>query len=88
MGLLFGPSSFGILLAAGRVGGGWGIANERRWGYQLAVAVAVLPFLLFLDLSHLADHLISTLLVFAFDILLLALLLHPQSRSYQKIWFR
>jgi hypothetical protein len=88
LGLLFGPSSLGILLSAGRVAAGWGCANERRWGYQLAVGVAVLPFVLFLSIADLTDNLISTLFVFAFDILLLALLLHQQSRSYQKIWFR
>jgi hypothetical protein len=88
LGVLFGPSSLGILFAAGRVAGGWGCANERKWGYQLAVAVAVLPFVLFLSVADLTDHLFTTLFVFAFDILLLALLLHPQSRSYQRIWFR
>jgi hypothetical protein len=71
------------------VAAGWGCANERKWGYQLALVVAVLPFVpVVLNLADVTDNLISTLFVFAFDILLLALLLHQQSRSYQKIWFR
>ena len=62
---------------------GWGCANERKWGYQLAVAVAVLPFAPVprARLDDITDNLFGVLIVFAFDILLLALLLHPQSRS-------
>jgi hypothetical protein len=80
-----------LILGVGRVAAGWGCANERKWGYQLAVAVAALPFvLLFLlnSVDDIADNLGRVLISFAFDILLLALLLHPQSRSYQRIWFR
>jgi hypothetical protein len=89
--LFGGVYGLGILIAAGRVAGGFGCANERKWGYQLAVAVAVLPFLLLLaaiGLDGIADNLLRVLISFAFDILLLALLLHPETRSYQKIWFR
>lgn len=88
LGVLFAPGGVGLALAAGRVAGGWGCANERRWGYQLALAVAALPFLLYLSVSDLTSNLLGTLFVFAFDILLLVLLLHQQTRSYQKIWFR
>jgi hypothetical protein len=74
---------FGAVLALG----GYGIANEKRWGYGLAVAGAVLQ-LAFLLLSEgtgaLRFPLIITLL---FDGALVALLLHPQSRDYQRIWF-
>ena len=89
--LFSGLAGVAVLLAAGQVAGGFGIANERRWGYQLAVAVAVLPFLFlfaFNSLSDIADNLFRILLTFAFDIVLLVLLLHPQSRDYQRIWFR
>ena len=91
LGVLFGPSGFGVLLAAGRVAGGWGCANERKWGYQLAVAAAVLPFaLLVITWSgrDIGDSILPLLINMAFDILLLALLLHEQSRTYQRIWFR
>lgn len=99
--LLYLNAAFGILLgglgglafplAAARVAGGWGCANERKWGYQVAVAVAVLPFVFLyisLGLDGIADNLLPILLGFAFDIVLLALLLHPQTRDYQRIWFR
>lgn len=79
-----------LLLVVGRVAGGWGCANERRWGYQLAVAMALVPFaVILLLLAYGADFRFLPLLIsLAFDIVLLALLLHPQSREYQKVWFR
>jgi hypothetical protein len=90
LGVLFG--GFGTLalpMAAARVAGGFGCANERRWGYYLAVGIAVLPFVLLLPyLDVVADHLLTFLINFAFDLLLVFFLLHPQTRSYQKIWFR
>ena len=90
--ILFGGfSTFIVLIGIARVAAGWGCANERKWGYQLAIAVAVLPFALlfaFAPLGGIADNLLRYLIYFAFDILLLALLLHEQTRTYQRIWFR
>jgi hypothetical protein len=80
-----------VLVAALRVAAGFGVANERKWGYQLAVGMAVLPFLLLVMLAGLDgifDNLARLVLVFAMDIVLLVLLLHPEARSYQRIWFR
>ena len=77
---------FGLAVAAASVGAGWGIANERKWAYYLGVAVAFMPFLLrlFYGVSLLSGNIISLM----FDIALVALLLHPQSREYQRIWFK
>jgi hypothetical protein len=86
-------SGIGLLLAAGWVAGGFGIANERRWGYSLAVAVAALGLLpwvvlLFRDTGDFVDAALSLAAInLMFDVALLALLLHPQSRDYQRIWF-
>ena len=80
-----------ILIGGARVAAGWGVANERKWGYQLALGAAVLPFLLLFaanTLGDIIDNILFLLLLMAFDIVLLALLLHPQSRSYQRVWFR
>jgi hypothetical protein len=63
----------GAALVAGQVAAGWGIANEKKWGYWLGVALVSL-------------QLAFIVLYFSFGALL-ALLLHPQSRSYRKIWF-
>ena len=77
-----------LLLAAGNVAAGYGIANERKWGYLLGVGVAslaVLPYVFWL----VAGGLSATLIISAmFPVAMLALLLHPQSRDYQRIWFQ
>ena len=66
-----------------------GIANEKKWGYNLAVAAAILNVLLLFmvfGISTLTN--LSPLISFGFDAALVALLLHPMSRDYQRIWFR
>jgi hypothetical protein len=90
--LLFG--GFGIItlvLVVASVAAGFGIANEQRWGYLLGVAVAVLdllPFALYIYDHGLGSIFDVTLLLQAlFPIALFALLVHPMSRQYQKIWF-
>jgi xanthine/uracil permease len=91
LGLVFAFSGVSLVLSGAQVAAGWGCANERRWGYQLGVAVAVLPFLLLFAVnspSDIFDSLLSVLIALAFDIVLLVLLLHPMTRSYQRIWFR
>ena len=81
---LFNP--LGLLIAAGGVGAGYGIANQKKWGYALGVAMAVLPFVL--QLLFLGNPFAVGLVSLMFEIALLALLLHPQSREYQRIWFK
>jgi hypothetical protein len=81
---LFSP--LGLLIAAGGVGAGYGIANQKKWGYALGVAMAVLPFVL--QLVFLGNPFAVGLISLMFEIALLALLLHPQSREYQRIWFK
>jgi hypothetical protein len=83
--LLFGGlfSVWGLAFAAGCIGAGYGIANERKWGYGLGVGVALFPFVLLLS-GQARVNIISLL----FDVALVALLLHPQSRDYQRIWFK
>ncbi len=72
-----------LAAAAGSVAGGYGTANEKKWGYALAVAASVFQLLLGLSYFGLAN-----LIGLMFDIALVALLLHPQSRDYQRIWFK
>lgn len=67
---------------------GYGIANELRWGYSLGMAIAIFRVVLLFLLAGsdvLGFPLILTLL---FDVALVALLAHPQSREYQRIWFK
>ena len=86
--VLFGglSSPIGFLFAAGQVAAGLGIANEKKWGYGLGVAMAFLPFLL--QLLLLGSPFATGLITLLFEIALVCLLLHPQSREYQRIWFK
>lgn len=88
--LLFGGlGGIGLLLAGARVAAGGAIASEKRWGYQLGLGVAFTPIVLtalFLGIDDMFQ--IGVLLALAFDIILAVLLLNPQSREYQRVWFR
>jgi hypothetical protein len=89
-GLLYGDfrTPIGLFIIAALGAGGFGIANEKRWGYAVAVvgAIAQLAFLVLL----LGPAVITSLAIitFLFDVALVALLLHPMSREYQRIWFK
>ena len=72
------PPVVGLVVAAGGVAAGFGVSNEARWGYVLGIAVAAVGVLLSL----------GSILSLMFAVALVALLLHPQSRDYQRIWFR
>ena len=74
-----------IVIAAG-VGGGYGIANERKWGYMLALGAAFAP--LVIPLMFGVNPLSAGPINLLFEILLVVLLLHTQSREYQRIWFK
>jgi hypothetical protein len=75
-----------VLIAAAGVAAGYGIANEQKWGYALGVAMAFLPFLLRLAFG--VGVFSTGLINLMFEIALIALLLHAQSRDYQRIWFK
>jgi hypothetical protein len=91
-GFLFGMVSTSVVLAlltiAGLAIGGYGIANEKKWGYAVAVGAAVLQVIMLVAVAG-SDVLgFPLLLNLVFDGALVALLLHPQSRDYQRIWFK
>jgi hypothetical protein len=73
----------GTVLVAGPVAAGWGIANEKKWGYWLGLALAVLE-VGFILVYFSAGALLNLIFYGA----LVALLLHPHSRSYRRTWFR
>lgn len=76
-----------LAVAGATVAAGWGIANELRWGYKLALVMAFLPVVLRLAVGGLDSVLGVSILALMFEIVLIALLLHPQSREHQRIWF-
>jgi hypothetical protein len=85
-GLLAAFSPFGLLIVAGQVGAGYGIANEKKWGYALGLVMAFLPFVLQFLVFH--NPFATSLISLMFEVALVALLLHPQSREYERIWFK
>lgn len=86
-----------ILSLVGFVYGAYGIANEMKRGYQVAILAACSPIIIRLlaavmygdgivgDFGFIAlgGSFISAL----FEYALIALLLHPMSREHQRIWF-
>ena len=84
----------GLVIVALYAGGGLLMANERRLGYRLSVAAAVSPFILnmvvYSDIrASLRYRLFGAgVISFVFNVALLALLLHSQSKEHQRIWFR
>jgi hypothetical protein len=87
--IVYGPTFFTIIpLAQGAAA--FGIANDKKWAYWLGVAAASLQlgiYLLVVVLTHSLGGL-SGVLSLAFSVALVALLVHPISRGYQRIWFR
>lgn len=77
-----------LAIAAANVGAGYGIANERKWGYWLGVGItglALVPFVLWAIGGGLS---LNLLIQAMFPVAMFALLVHPQSRDYQRIWFQ
>jgi hypothetical protein len=75
-----------VLIAIASAAGGYGIANERRWGYGLAVGASIVKVVAVFAATNVFSG--TNIIPFLFDVALVALLLHPMSRDYQKIWFR
>ena len=88
---VFGVISFSpllILIAIGLGAGGLGIANEKKWGYAVAVGAAIVQVALLLLIFGVDVLGFPQILSLMFDGLLVALLVHPLSRDYQRIWFK
>ncbi|HYH51268.1 MAG TPA: hypothetical protein VEG38_17105 [Acidimicrobiia bacterium] len=76
-----------LLFAAAYGAAGYGIANGKKWGYGLALAVAVLRLVTLVAGNSLDEVIRQHTIELMFSVALLALVVHPQSREYQKIWF-
>jgi len=104
LGYLRGRYPFGILLGLAVVAlhafSGVFMANDLKLGYRFAIVAAFSPFVLrfwaFTDLANrsgmkigLYDKLSGgSTLSLVFEVALCTLILHPQSRSHQRIWYR
>jgi hypothetical protein len=86
---LLGLHAIGPLVAIALAAGAYGIANEKKWGYAVAVIAAILQLVALIGIFGFgALNQIGVLITFLFDALLVGLLLHPMSRDYQRIWFK
>ena len=88
--LLFGQFLYveGLVALAGGVPAGYGIANEQKWGYGLGLLVALFPFIARIALNGLNNVFTTDIISLMFEVALVVLLLHPQSREYERIWFK
>jgi hypothetical protein len=77
-------------VVAASVAAGYGISNERKWGYKLGVAVAALPLvvLLYVCVAYQVSPFDFAVISLMFNVAEFALLVHPQSREYERIWFK
>ena len=80
----------GIAIIAAEILGAYGIANERKWGYIVGLVAAILPLALVVlaVIAGAGSVLGLGIIGIIFQIALIALLLHPQSREYQRLWFK
>ena len=86
--LLWLASLDALVIGAGLALGAFGMAKGKRWGYFLATTLAIIGLLVIVLPNGpefaLRYNTISLMLAVA----LVALLLHPESREYQRVWFR
>lgn len=76
-------------LAVAAVFAGIGLANEKKAGYWGAIAVAALNlFFLLVAFLYSGFASISLIINVLFALALMALLVHPMTRSYERIWFK
>jgi hypothetical protein len=87
---LLAGAPFALINLVGCAAAAYGIANEKRWGYFLGVVVAILDLSLLVIAAGGLTGLFSfsSLISLMFAVALVVALLHPQSRDYQRIWFR
>ena len=75
-----------LLVGMGMAAAGFGIANDRRWGWWLGVTMAGLSVVARLTWFGYGSSM-TFLLSLVFPVALFALLVHPHSRGLQRIWF-
>lgn len=88
----------GVVGTAAYIYGAYGIANEQKRGYQVAVIASFLPLfrrvvIVLLTPEAAIGSKLSFILIAGnvlnviFEYALIGLLLHPMSKNHQKVWF-
>jgi hypothetical protein len=83
---VFALLGFRLIITVACAAGAYGMANGKKWGYGLSIVVAAFELLILLAGGLDAVFQYQTISLM-FAVALMALLLHPQSREYQRIWF-
>src|SRR5688500_5117010 len=86
IGALFGDALYALPGPVGAAGAP-GTADEQRWRDRLAVLAACVRLLLPIAIVGLGDMVRDAPIPFMVSAAIVALLLHPQSRDYQRIWY-
>ncbi len=90
--LTFGGGGLLFLVTLLGAAGAYGIANERKWGYILASIAAIVPLTLdafwFVTSGGRSLFHANAVIALMFHVLLAVLLFHPNSRNYQRTWFK
>jgi hypothetical protein len=90
--LLNGLGGFPLLLiiAIAKIAGARGIANEKKAGYVAGISGAAGGCLvgLLVVVNSSGTGLIFAMFALAIDVIVFGFLVHPSSRSYQRIWFK
>jgi len=83
-----------VLILSALVGayGAYGIANSRKWGYQLGLASSAIEVMLLvlMPILNFGPELLFNLeylILIVFPVALFCALVHPESREHQRIWF-
>jgi len=82
-----------IAVVLGSAGAGYLIANEKKVGWRIGLVVAAAPLvalviLIVLGYPNRLGIGAAITIKLLFDIALVVLLVHDQSRSYEKVWFK
>jgi hypothetical protein len=79
-----------LFIAVGGAAAGYLISNEKKYGYYLGVAVAGLPLVAeaIIVVRFAYNPFNFDLVTIMFQAAQLALILHPQSRNYVRLWFK
>ena len=86
--MLVGVALANVLGAAGLVGTGWGIANEKKWGWYLGLVMSAIELVSFAWLVQQSGLDFNLMLGSLFAVMHAVLILHTDSRAYVRIWFK
>jgi hypothetical protein len=86
LGMLSGASFIELIILLGGVGA-VGIVNDRKWGYALCLAAALFFLVLQVIFFFFNPFVFAAMMNLLFSGFLVALLLHPASRLYRRVYF-